>query len=334
LGVTGELALRCLACDATLMAEDRYCEVCGTEVVAALPPSGPPTGACRVCGAPPEAKGTDGYCTVCGVRERVAAPRVELDLVVAAAVSEQGRSHRRNEDAFHLERVGDDGLVAVVCDGISTAASGDAAARAAATAAAAALARALRNGDDLEGATGGAVLAAQDAVQRVPATTRDALALPSCTLVSAACRDGELVIGWVGDSRAYWLAPGDARQLTVDDSWAAEQVADGLLSSEEAFADRRAHAITRWVGADSPPNAPQVTNLAPSSAGRLVLCTDGLWNSAPTAGELVELLAGLDADAEPASVAHHLADAAMARGARDDVTVAVIDIQPPGGRQP
>jgi serine/threonine protein phosphatase PrpC len=331
--VTGDLALRCLACYAPLMAEDRYCEVCGTAVVTTPADTADAGGACRTCGAPPKAKGTDGYCTVCGVRERVAAPRAELDLTIAAAVSEQGRSHRRNEDAFHLERVGDDGVVAVVCDGISTAASGDAAARAAATAAAAALAKGLRDGDDLEGATGVAVLAAQDAVQQVPATTRAALALPSCTLVSAVCRAGEIVIGWVGDSRAYWLAPGDARQLTVDDSWAAEQVADGRLSAEEAFADRRAHAITRWVGADSPPSAPQLTTLTPSSAGRLVLCTDGLWNSAPAAADLGELLAGLDADAEPASVAHHLADAAMAQGARDDVTVAVIDIQPPGGQE-
>jgi serine/threonine protein phosphatase PrpC len=332
--VTGELALRCLVCEAPLMADDRYCEGCGTAVVAAPPSPADVAAGCRACGAPPEARAVDGYCTVCGVRERVAASRAGLDLTVAAAVSEQGRSHRRNEDAFHLERVGEEGVVAVVCDGISTAAAGDAAAQAAAGAAAAVLARALRDADGLEGATGAAVLAAQDAVQRVPATTRSALALPSCTLVSAACRDGELVVGWVGDSRAYWLAPDDARQLTVDDSWAAEQVADGLLSAEEAFTDRRAHAITRWVGADAPPDAPRVTSLAPPSAGRLVLCTDGLWNCAPAAADLAALVKGLDPDAQPASVAHHLADAAMARGARDDVTVVVIDIQPRGGRQP
>ena len=28
---------------------------------------------------------------------------------------------------------------------------------------------------------------------------------PSCTLVSALRRGDEVVIGWVGDSRAYWL---------------------------------------------------------------------------------------------------------------------------------
>jgi serine/threonine protein phosphatase PrpC len=299
--MTGDVALRCPACGAPVLVDDNFCEACGVAV-------------------PAPAK-------------RVAAQRVEVDLAVAAAVSEQGRSHSRNEDAFHIERVGAEGVVVVVCDGISTAASGDAAARAAAAAAAEVLAAALRSGDDLEAATGAAVLAARAAVQQVPARTRTALALPSCTLVSAACRDGMLVVGWVGDSRAYWLGADEARQLTVDDSWAAEQVAEGRLSAEEAFADRRAHAITRWVGADSV-DAPQVTKLAPSQAGRLVLCTDGLWNAAPAPGALATLVAGLEERATPASVAHHLADAAITAGTRDDVTVAVIDINRGEGSQP
>ncbi|HEY7621566.1 MAG TPA: PP2C family serine/threonine-protein phosphatase [Solirubrobacteraceae bacterium] len=299
--MTGDVALRCPACGAPVLVDDNFCEACGTAVLAPA--------------------------------KRVAARRVEVDLAVAAAVSEQGRSHSRNEDAFHIERVGAEGVVVVVCDGISSSSSGDAAARAAAAAAAAVLVAAVGNGGDLAAATGAAVLAARAAVQHVPATRRAALALPSCTLVSAAWRDGMLVVGWVGDSRAYWLGADEARQLTVDDSWAAEQVAEGRLSAEEAFADRRAHAITRWVGADSV-DAPQVTTLAPSQAGRLVLCTDGLWNTAPAPGELVALVAGLDANATPASVAHHLADAAMAAGSRDDVTVAVIDIEGGEGAQP
>lgn len=299
--MTGDVALRCTACRAAVVVDDKFCEACGAAV---LTPA-----------------------------ERIAAQRVEVDLAVAAAVSEQGPSHSRNEDAFRIERVGAEGVVVVICDGISTAASGDAAARAAAAAAADVLVAALRSGDDLEAATRAAVLAARAAVQQVPATTRAALALPSCTLVSAACRDATLVVGWIGDSRAYWLAADETRQLTVDDSWAAEQVAEGRLSADQAFADRRAHAITRWVGADSPVDAPQVTTLAPSQAGRLVLCTDGMWNAAPAPGMLATLVEGLDAHATPASVAHLLADAALTAGTRDDVTVAVIDINGGEGSQ-
>ena len=301
--MSSELALRCAACDAPLFAGDNFCEGCGAAV------AGAPAG-------------------------RSAARRVQLDLGVVAAVSEQGRSHLRNEDAFCLERVGSNGIVAVVCDGISTSASGDAAARAAATAAARVLAVALDGADDLEAATAAAVAAAEGAVEQVPATGHAALALPSCTLVSAACRDGLLVVGWVGDSRAYWLGGASVAQLTVDDSWASEQVAEGLLSPEAAFADRRAHAITRWVGADAPPEGPQVITLAPPGPGRLVLCTDGLWNAVPAAADLARLTQSLDPHAAPASVAHHLADVALARGTRDDVTVAVIDVHRQGGPQP
>ena len=325
-------ALHCPACDAVLFSEDRFCEACGTEVSAMTGP-GADGVACQACGAPGEAIDAGGYCGICGVRQRGAGSRSELDLTIAAGVSEQGRSHRRNEDAFELERVGENGVVAVVCDGISTASSGDAAARAAAASAAEALARALRDGVDLAAATCAAVLSARDAVERVPMTRSAALALPSCTLVSAVSQDSQVVVGWVGDSRAYWLAPGEDRQLTVDDSWAAEQVAEGM-PAPEAFADHRAHAITGWIGADSPKEVPQVTSLVVSSPGRLVLCTDGLWNSAPAAADLSELIRGLEAAATPASVARHLADAAIARGARDDVTVAVIDLRPQGGAKP
>jgi serine/threonine protein phosphatase PrpC len=327
--VTEELAVRCPACDAPLLSDDRFCEACGAAVAVAEQADE----ACHACGAPPGDRTDDGYCSRCGVRARVPA-RADLDLGVAAAVSEQGRSHHRNEDAFRLERVGEDGFVAVVCDGISTAAAGDAAARAAADATAAALARAIREGEDLVAATGAAVGAAHDAVGLVPATTRTAVALPSCTLVSAAGRDGELAVGWVGDSRAYWLALGDERQLTVDDSWATEQVAEGVLTSREAFADHRAHAITRWVGADAPIEAPRVATLTPATAGRLLLCSDGLWNAAPAPADLAQLIAALGADAPPATVAHHLADAAGAAGSRDDITLIVVDIEPRGGLQP
>ena len=327
--MTGDLAVRCPACDAPLLSDDRFCEACGTAVaiIAAEDET------CHACGAPPADRTDDGYCSRCGVRARVQ-PRTDLDLGIAAAVSEQGRSHHRNEDAFRLERVGEDGLVAVVCDGISTAAAGDAAARAAAGATAAALTRAIRDGDDLVAATGAAVGAAHEAVELVPATTRTGRALPSCTLVSAAWHEGVLAVGWVGDSRAYWLAPGDERQLTVDDSWATEQVAEGVLTSKEAFADNRAHAITRWVGADAPIEAPRVATLSPATPGRLVLCSDGLWNAAPAPADLAQLIAVLGADAQPAAVAHHLTDAAVAAGSRDDITLVIADIRPRGGPQP
>ncbi len=95
--------------------------------------------------------------------------------------------------------------------------------------------------------------------------------------------------GWVGDSRAYWLGPpGGAAQsslLTTDHSWAVEIVALGELDEAAAAADPRAHAITRWLGADAS-DAPSVVELRPAEPGLLLLCSDGLWNYLPDADAL------------------------------------------------
>ena len=287
----------CDACDALLVAGDHFCEECGA----------------RVGDAPAE-------------HEHVPEGRIELDLGAAAAISDQGRVHHRNEDAFHLELVGDV-VVAVVCDGISTAASGDVAAQTAARVAGATLANAVRDGaDDLEAATVAAIAAANVAVGEVPAATRRTdVAVPSCTLVCAVCRDGEVAIGWLGDSRAYWIAPGDARQLTLDDSWAGEQVAAGRLSAEEAARDKRAHAITRWVGADAPDGPPGFVAARVEAPGRLILCSDGVWNYTASPGSLAGLLENLPGEASPAAVARTLAEVALERGGHDNITAVVVD---------
>jgi len=328
--VTSEAVLRCEACNAMLLPGDRFCEECGARA------GGEPVGGepgCELCGAPASSIDADGYCGVCGMRRRQPGARIEVDLVVAAAVSDRGRVHRRNEDAFHLELV-DDAVIACVCDGISTSTASDAASRAAAAGAGAILAAAVRAGTDVSQATIEAADAAHGAVAQVPATRRGDLAVPSCTLVSAVCAGEEVTIGWIGDSRAYWIAQGDARQLTVDDSWASEQVSAGILSHEEAAADRRAHSITRWVGADAPGGPPQIVVDRPPSPGRLILCSDGLWNYASSAEILAQLLEVLPAEASAVAVARALTDTALARGGHDNITVAVVDLPPRRRSQP
>lgn len=287
--------LRCAGCDAHLEPEDRFCERCGARLVIERAEPGP--------------------------------DRLELDLVVAATVSDRGRVHRRNEDAFHLEASPGGSLAAVVCDGISSASAGNVAARDAAQAAGQALiAAADDSGREASATMLDAIQAAQLAVRQVPWTTRSDRGMPSCTLVSALYRKDEIVIGSVGDSRAYWLGADGARQITVDDSWAEEQVSQGLLTFEQALKDPRSHAITQWIGADAPDRAPRIEMLRPVRSGRLVLCTDGMWNYAASVSELEELIEALPARASAAAVARSLTDMALARGGRDNITVAVIDV--------
>jgi serine/threonine protein phosphatase PrpC len=296
--VTAQAGLSCPSCGAPLHTEDRFCERCGA----------------RLEDEP---------------RPDAAATRVELDLAVAAAVSDQGLVHHRNEDSFHLDVAGDRNVTVVVCDGISSASAGNVAARNAAQAAGGMLAEAVSDPDkDASQAIVEAIQAAVDAVIQVEWTTRVKRVDPSCTLVSAVCRGGDITVGWVGDSRAYWFDREQALQLTVDDSFAEEGIAKGLLTPEQAAKSPFLHSITHWVGPDAPERPPRTVSLRPERPGRLVLCTDGLWNYAPSADELSRLIAALPDGAAPAAVARALADTANERGGHDNITVAVVDIDP------
>jgi serine/threonine protein phosphatase PrpC len=287
---------------------------------------------CPSCGAPLQPG--DRFCERCGARLDEPHPadgdrRVELDLGTAAAVSDQGLVHHRNEDSFHLEVAEGRNATVVVCDGISSASAGNVAARNAAQAAGAVLSRAMADpGKDPRDAIVEAIKAAVEAVMQVEWTTRVKRVDPSCTLVSAVSRDGEITVGWVGDSRAYWFDAEDARQLTIDDSFAEEGIAKGLLTPEQAAKSPFLHSITHWVGPDAPERPPRLVELRPERPGRLVLCTDGLWNYAPSARELGVLIDALPPGAAPAAVARSLADMANDRGGHDNITVAVVDIEP------
>jgi PPM family protein phosphatase len=290
---------------------------------------------CPSCGAPFQTG--DRFCERCGaqlgeVKSDAAAKRVEFDLSTAAAVSDQGLVHVRNEDSFHLELAGARNVALVVSDGISSASAGNVAARDAAKAAGTVLGQAISSDPprDAEAAIADALQAAVDAVVQVEWTTRVKRVDPSCTLVCAVCFGAEITIGWAGDSRAYWFDSAEARQLTVDDSFAEEGIAKGLLTPEQAANSPFLHSITHWVGPDAPERPPRTVSLRPARPGRLVLCTDGLWNYAPGADELRGLIDALPDGAPPVAVAHALADVANARGGHDNITVAVVDIDPAG----
>ena len=288
---------------------------------------------CPICREPAAAV-TDRFCELCGARlhppSADVADRVEVDLDGLAGVSDRGHVHLRNEDAMALGRRPEDGsattLAAVVCDGVSTVRRPELAAHTAATVALDAL---LASGADVSGMTA-AVAAAADAVARLAPGVPDA---PSCTLVAATVdtATATITVGWVGDSRAYWLAEnGDARLLTADHSWAAEMVGAGILDAASAMRDPRAHAITRWLGGGSAPE-PGVATLSPIGPGVLLLCTDGLWNYEPEAVDLAALALPVLSLAGPRAAADALTAHALDAGGRDNITVVCIPINSSGG---
>jgi serine/threonine protein phosphatase PrpC len=229
-----------------------------------------------------------------------------------AAVSDRGRNHHRNEDRVAIA----DGerKIIVVCDGVSSSTDGQTAAQTASDAITAALAE----GADLAEA----MQRASSAVSEITYDTRDTA--PSTTVVTAVIEGSEIQIAWAGDSRAYWISGEESLQLTMDHSWVNEVVAAGELSYDEASHSPRAHGITRWLGADAPPDAePSLTTFAVPGPGILLLCTDGLWNYADKVEDLTALV--LTAAEESAvETARRLVAFANDQGGHDNISVALL----------
>jgi serine/threonine protein phosphatase PrpC len=220
-------------------------------------------------------------------------------------------------------RVRGRGVAAVVCDGVASSERAEQASQAAVDTAVDVLLASLRSGADPEAATGDAVSSANAAVAAL-ARPGAAEVAPSCTFVSAVVTDDAATVGWVGDSRAYLVAGSGAARLTVDDTWAAQLVAEGVLTEEEALTDRRAHVLSRWLGADAGPVEPQSVTFRVETPGLLVLCSDGLWNYVP---EPEDLLAVLPRGVAPAEVARGLVEVALEAGGHDNITVVVVQLR-------
>ncbi|MFF3393289.1 PP2C family serine/threonine-protein phosphatase [Streptomyces sp. NPDC002669] len=312
--------------------------------VVADPAPGPAAGgrlcvACRVGRVD-----TDGYCENCGHAQPRERDHMEQELGSVAAVSDRGLRHHRNEDSFAVSTTalpdGSPAVVAIVCDGVSSASRPDEASAAAASAANEALLESLPRGVHPQQAMHEAILAAAEAVNSLaqqPVREQDQHRhqnSPACTLVGAIMVGELLVVGWVGDSRAYWV-PDDrshrAARLTEDDSWAAQMVAAGLMNEAQAYADERAHAITGWLGADAYELEPHTAAFKPDRSGLVVVCTDGLWNYAESADEMSAAVPA-DASRRPLHGAQVLVGHALDGGGHDNVTVALLPfaVQPQG----
>ncbi|MEU3094541.1 PP2C family serine/threonine-protein phosphatase [Streptomyces sp. NPDC006967] len=279
----------------------------------------------------------DGYCENCGHAQPRERDHMEQECGPLAAVSDRGLRHHRNEDAFGVGTTtlpdGSPVSVAIVCDGVSSATRPDEASLAASRAATESLLAALPRGTHPQQAMHDAIIAASDAVNALadePDTAAREHAphqnAPACTIVGTVVAAGLLVVGWVGDSRAYWVpvdrsAP--AARLTEDDSWAAQMVAAGLMGEAEAYADHRAHAITGWLGADAYELEPHTASFKPDRPGVVVVCTDGLWNYAESADELAGIVPA-DAAVRPLHSARVLVGHALDGGGHDNVTVALV----------
>jgi PPM family protein phosphatase len=131
-----------------------------------------------------------------------------------------------------------------------------------------------------------------------------------------------LLLFHVGDSRVYRLRDGVLRLLTRDHTAVADLLRTGAIDGAEAEWHPQRHVLSRALGTRESVR-PEARRLRPQPGDRYLLCTDGLSNElAP------KVLTALLGSGSPEVAASRLLDEALTEGARDNVTVVVVDVLP------
>jgi protein phosphatase len=232
-----------------------------------------------------------------------------LRLDVGAA-TDVGRVRDHNEDDYLVDH--DVGLIAVA-DGMGGHRGGEVASAAALEA----LRIAFVAGASIDEAVG----VANDAVHEQSVADPNLRGMGTTLTAGSFDDEGHLVLGHVGDSRAYLARDGELERVTTDHSLVEELIQAGELTPEEAERDPRRSMITRALGLE-PGVIVDVIEIALRGGDRLLLCSDGLTTMVGEE-EIATLLAD---EPDAATAAARLVDAANAAGGVDNITVVVIDV--------
>ena len=232
-----------------------------------------------------------------------------------AALTDVGCKRTNNEDSFGYDL---EASLFVVCDGMGGSAAGE-------TASATAVRELVESfsREDLldlprEDRLYQSILQANRQVYRMAQDSEELRGMGT-TLVSACVEARRMIVGNVGDSRAYFLRGGSCVQITNDHSFVAEQVRMGSMNLEEAGASPYQSLITRAIGAGETVEPDIFTgNLEPGDI--LLLTSDGLTRYAD-AGKIASLVVASDS---LTAACQALIDEAKRQGAVDNVTCLLV----------
>lgn len=245
-----------------------------------------------------------------------AKPTPQLEIAQSCGLTDRGLVRQVNEDAF-LD-LPDQGLW-VVADGMGGHDAGDVASRM--------IVETLRS-TPLEGPLAKRMDRLEDAVEQVNELLlnrgtdaegrRNIIGSTIAILIAESAHLGAIL--WAGDSRIYRLRGGALMQLSSDHSQVESYVRQGIITREQARSHPERNVITRAVGSqDDLYLEADVCEF--KSGDRYLLCSDGLTRHLED-DEISRLLAG----EPPKAVCRKLIDLTLERGAKDNVTVVVVEI--------
>lgn len=230
---------------------------------------------------------------------------------VWATATHQGMVRQNNEDAMYPESSGESSgpAVLMVADGMGGHVAGEVASRLAVNAAAS---------TDLGAAD--RVAAGNRAIREEVAREPSLEGMGTTMTLITLGENGMATIGHIGDSRAYRLRSDELEQLTEDHTVAAEYVALGQISEEEADSHPQRHILTRTLGLTRFVNVDEF-EVGLEKGDRLLLCSDGL-------NEMVdhESLRTILGDGTADEVTWRLVEMANESGGVDNISVIVVDV--------
>lgn len=140
------------------------------------------------------------------------------------------------------------------------------------------------------------------------------------TLAMVCIADGKAIVSWLGDSRVYMLRSGRLSRLTQDHTEAERLKRLGI-----AAADKRSHnSLTRYLGMNMEGMVLTPSYCEPITIKKkdmFLICSDGL-TSMVNDEEIAAIMR------ESQKPAYDLVNAALEAGGTDNVTAAVIGIEP------
>lgn len=143
------------------------------------------------------------------------------------------------------------------------------------------------------------------------------------TCVAAFVSDTYIAVANVGDSRAYLLRDGTLSQVTTDHTVVHMLLENGQITEDEIETHPQRHMLMKAVGVERTvcPDFFRI-DLEKDQAFRLLLCSDGLSGFCSDA-EIETILKENLSDEE---TAQKLIDAALEKGGRDNISVALATV--------
>jgi len=248
-----------------------------------------------------------------------------MKLEIVSAI-DAGRTRDNNEDAVLVD---EPLALCVLADGMGGYNAGEVASEMAVQRVRARVAQGDGQPLDVDRLRETLVLAARDANAAVfeAAQTRPECAGMGTTLVAVQFGGGRVLVGHIGDSRAYRFRSGRLEQLTRDHSLLQEQLDAGLITPEEAARSMNRNLVTRALGVE-PEVSLEIHDHEVRSGDLYLLCSDGLTDMLADS-VIAELMRAGD---QLTSLAAELVEAANSAGGRDNISLILIRAESAAGQ--